>query len=138
MVKDKPQTACDFKALADCSKFHHLVIFKKLPLTVGSRLLHIPTTNYKYDLYFHLYDENTIKVSLWRYFSSEYYSEQKDSFLISSEDYISNISHIDNILSGSDIHVHTNCAWLDQPVVQSIFKHYKSFALTNAQMSFNF
>lgn len=121
-----------------CSKYGHLVIFGKAPITVGARLLHIPTTNYKYDLYFDLVDSATVRVSLWRYFSSEYYREMTDSFLISTDDYMRNISHIDNILSGSDIHIHTNCAWLEQPVVRGILNYYKKFTLSNAQIGFNF
>lgn len=121
----------DFKALAECSSFSHLILFKKAPLSIGSEILHIPTDNYKYDLYFHLYDDNTIKVSLWRYYSGDYYSEQKDSFLISIVDYIANIGLVDAALSAAKTYNHYGCVWIEQSVAHDIFKKYKAFALTN-------
>ena len=128
----------DFKHLTGCSNFNHLMLFKQAPLSIGSQLLHIPTTNYKYDLYFHIHDEDTIEVSLWRYFSGSWSSEEQDSFLISSDSYVNNIDFVDNELSKAKAHLNVNCIWLEQSAVQDIFKHYKSFALSNAQMGFEF
>ena len=120
----------DFKALSECSSFSHLILFKKAPLSIGGQVLHIPTDNYKYDLYFHLYDDSTIKVSLWRYYSGDYYSEQKDSFLISINDYMANIGLIDAALSAAKTYNHYGCVWLEQSAVQDLFKKYKAFAVS--------
>ena len=75
---------------------------------------------------------------MWRYFSSSWSSEEQDSFLISSDSYVNNIGFVDNELSKAKAHLNVNCIWLEQSAVQDIFKHYKSFALSNAQMGFEF
>lgn len=115
----------DFNEVAECSVFSHLILFNKKPLLVGSQVLHIPTDSYKYDLYFRLIDANTIKVSWWRYYSGDYYSEQKDSFLISIADYIANIGLVDEALSAAKTFNRDGCVWLSQSAAHDIFKKYK-------------
>lgn len=111
--------------LAQCSNFNHLILFNKPPFKRGGKLLHIPTTNYKYDLYFHVYDDATVRVSLWRYFSSSWHSEEQEYYLISKNDYLKNIHIIDDALSKVKVNLLTNCAWLEQSDLQAIFKTLK-------------
>lgn len=117
----------DFKALAECSSFSHLILFNKKPLSIGGQLLHIPTDSYKYDLYFRLVDANTVKVSWWRYYSSDYYSEQKDSYLMSVADYMANIGLVDAALSEAKYYNNYGCVWLTQSAAHDIFKKYRAF-----------
>ncbi|MBE0440564.1 hypothetical protein ACT3RN_00845 [Psychrobacter sp. AOP5-GZ1-6] len=118
----------DSDKLLECSKFSHLVLFKKPPCDIGSVLLHLPTSSYKYDLYFHLCDEDKVRVSLWRYFSNSWHSEMQDSVTVTVDDYIENMHVVDEALSKVQVNVLTNCAWIDQRDAQSIYKHYKSLA----------
>ena len=52
IASSEQPVATDFSKLIECSEFGHLTLFNKTPLSVGSRVLHIPTDNYKYDVYF--------------------------------------------------------------------------------------
>ena len=131
IASSEQPVATDFSKLIECSEFGHLTLFNKNPLSVGSRVLHIPTDNYKYDVYFHILDESTIKVSLWRYYSGDFYSEQKDSYTISIDDYIANISLVDAALLAAKTYNHYGCVWLEQPVAQDLFKKFKAFAQTD-------
>ena len=118
----------DNKPLTECSSFSHLMLFNKAALiTTGCQLLHIPTDSYKYDLYFRLIDTNTIKVSWWRYYSGDYYSEQKDSFLISVADYVANIGLVDDAISVAKTFNRYGCVWLTQSAAHNVFKKYKAF-----------
>lgn len=118
----------DNRSLAECSQFSHLVLFKKPPFADGDLLLHIPTSNYKYDIYFRLLDKNTVKVSLYRYFASEWSSEKQDDFLISASSYINSMNVIDAVLSKYDVSAH-GCIWIEQSDLKAIFNHYKKFEI---------
>lgn len=128
---NSPVVNPDFKGLAECSNFSHLILFNKKPLSIGGQLLHIPTDSYKYDLYFRLIDANTVKVSWWRYYSSDYYSEQKDSFLISVADYVANIGLVDTTLSEAKTYNYQEygCIWLTQSAAHTVFKKYRAFEI---------
>jgi len=117
------------RILANYSQFNHLVLFKKPPFSAGSLLLHIPTSNYKYDVYFHLFDENTVKVSLSRYYSGTYDSEIQDSVVVSIDDYMANMHVVDDALAKNQVNIRTNCAWIEQSDAQAIFRRYKQLAV---------
>lgn len=118
----------DNRSLAECSQFSHLVLFKKPPFADGDLLLHIPTSNYKYDIYFRLLDKNTVKVSLYRYFASEWSSEKQDDFLISASSYINSMNVIDAVLSKYEVSAH-GCIWIEQSDLKAIFNYYKKFEI---------
>lgn len=118
----------DNRSLADCSQFSALILFKRPPFVAGGLLLHIPTSNYKYDIYFHLLDESTVKVSLYRYFASEWSSDKQDEFLISVSTYMDNMNVVDAALSKSDVFAH-GCIWIEQSDLKAIFNHYKKFEI---------
>lgn len=128
--------------ITNCSEHHYLMLFKKQPLPPSGLLLHIPTDNYKYDLYFHLADADTVKVSIFRWYQGESYRELLDSVLISVSDYVTNISIVDKCLSEKGVRMHGGCAWVGQTAIKSIFKRYSEFEQVSnkdsEQMGFDF
>jgi hypothetical protein len=131
------------KTITNCSEHHFLMLFKKQPLPPSGLLLHIPTDNYKYDLYFHLVDADTVKVSMYRWYQGESYRELQDSFVISASDYVSSIDIVDKCLSVKGLRMSGGCAWVSQSAVKSIFSSYGKFEqieveTDDAQMGFDF
>lgn len=120
------------KSLTECSQFSHLMLFNKAASSSGDKVLHIPTDNYKYDLYFHIHGDSHLKVSLWRYNASSWSSDIKDSYLISIDDYIENIGIVDTALTNPSVYSHHGCFWLEQNKVQALFKQLKSLAVKDA------
>ena len=132
----------NIETITNCSEHHYLMLFKKQPLPPSGLLLHIPTDNYKYDLYFHLVDADTVKVSVYRWYQGESYRELQDSVLISASDYVGNIGIVDKYLSEKGVRMHGGCAWLGQTAIKNIFKSYCNLGQTveknSEQMGFDF
>jgi|GEM_PF-6180135 len=119
--------------LGEVSKFNHLVLFKQPPYFAGDTILHLPTDNYKYDLYVRAYDDDLVEVQLYRYFQSYWGSELQDNFLLSSINYAQNIAIINDELNEKPVNIRTNCVWLEQSKVRMIFDRLKRFKVGQSE-----